>query len=268
MQTAKFSLVAIILLGVGLQAVRIRESSAADNPLPAKSDPLLANLKTTAKAEWIPDSAEERPKPPLLRILVDFQGTAADQATAFGELKIDSLLDEHGRSYRWQCESSPGELMTHAFQRPNRPKEEKIYFELLIPNHPPIQSIRELRGSIALQTGGRRETVLIKDAIKDLGRPVNDENLKALGIELTITRRQRLVHETNLTGKSVRAMNDVVIAGELDRNVIANCELLDAQGRPIERGLSGFYGNRTMRNLHQHGQGNTGGRPTPVGRSL
>ncbi len=256
MHFAKLSLVAVILLGASFQASLVRSLSAEDNPAAPKPDPILADLKTTAKAEWKPDFDNRgTPKPPSLEISVIFQGTAAAKASAFGELKLQSLLDQHGKSYRWACVPWGSPVFNGMDQISRRIESWHgggVCLKLRIPNRPPIQSIRQLQGSLALQTAGEYQKVTVKDALKDLGEaaqedgavtgqwiadPIQDKNLDALGIKLAAKRRP--IPSWN----SDKKIKDNIAVEIQSNDPVTACEILDAKGGPIPDVSNGFSGS-------------------------
>ena len=131
----------------------------------SKPDPILADLKETTTAEWKPayPDADGRPQPPSLEIVVRLHGPAIDRASCFGEWKLDSVLDDSGKSFRWQCirESLDPNTLSGIDHGDNNATQGAAEFHFEIPNRPAIRSIRELRGSLALITGGECRKVFV-----------------------------------------------------------------------------------------------------------
>jgi hypothetical protein len=208
-----------------------------------KPDPILADLTTTGIAHWESEwsSESQRKLPPNLHITVDIQGAAANQASEYGELRLDSVLDENGKSYRRQCLPYGPNLNGMTLQLHSGGQNESgLSFTFRIRNRPPIQSIRELRGSLAVVTGREFEKVVVQNAFKNLGDPakgetdsddfgtmIRDKRLKALGVTLNVARCpvEKWASEGTKDCISVRL--------ESSPYVVTGCEILDAKGKEI-----------------------------------
>jgi hypothetical protein len=215
---------------------------AAENPAPPKPDPLLAKPTATANARWertwsYQDVAKRLP--PHLQITVNLRGPAADQASEFGEVRLDSLLDENGKSYRWQCGGTQQGMSTVNRDSTGFGKS-GLNLDLRIHNRPAIKLIRELRGSVAVMTGGETEVVALKNAFKALGDPakgetdpddwgtmIRDKQLKKLGVTLNVARCPVPKWSGNDTKDCIR------IRIESPQHTLTKCELLDAQGQAM-----------------------------------
>lgn len=218
----------------------------------AKGDPILADLKVEGKAEWRhewnPESSGK--SPPSLQIEVRLRGTAVAKASASGKLRLDSLVDETGKSYRWACESYPRmDGPTFAiFGRDIDSGKDGLSLDFKLRNRPSIKSIRELRGSLVVMTGGESQEITIKDAFKRLedrseeenldpdgwSRPLEDKTLKELGLKVTVSRgpldRRYIPAEVK---------DSVGVSIESSSCAIVGWDVVDAQGKGLKiRGSS------------------------------
>ncbi len=233
---------------------------AAEKPATAKSDPILADLKTTARADsagFCPPTvvggalvmdipSQPQPKSPRLSIVVELRGTAAAQASSFGEVKVASLLDGHGKSYRWACvpQWPPGNDMVQILRGFTGLPDKVVLLYLTIPNRPPIESIRELQGAWR-QTGGERETVTVRNAFRRLEtldekdvpvnewarpirdrKPIRDKGLDGHGIQSGSSRTKPSIVRQ-------RDKDVILIGAESHRFTILDCEIKDSKGTPI-----------------------------------
>jgi hypothetical protein len=146
-----------------------------DNAASPRGNPILANLKITPELEWVPDGLEHQP--PSLKINLVFHGIAASLASQILAVRLESILDERGKSYIRRCWDS-----TPSSSRPDSP--ESVRFAVEISNRPPMQMIRKLRGSILLQIDRQRQEIILKNAFKELGKPIKDDALESLKISV------------------------------------------------------------------------------------
>jgi hypothetical protein len=173
MHIARLSLLAIPILAAAFPAPSTQGTLAAEQPPAAKPDPILADLKTTASAQWVMDGPGTQP--PALEVRVKLSGTAASFASSIPCVRWDSVLAEHGKSYRRWCADNTC---------PSVSDSHDVALVLRMRNRPPIKTICELRGAAKLQTGGEHRKLLIKNAFAAPGKPVHDATLDALGITL------------------------------------------------------------------------------------
>jgi hypothetical protein len=228
---------------------------AAEKPAPAKPDPILADLKATAQPEWYPqwDRASDKPGPPSLRIIVTLQGTAVAKASASGGLKLDSLIDERGKSYRRACETRPsvGGNVDAVCHNKNGSKSDSLRLDFTLHNRPSMQSIRELRGSLVLETGGESQEIVIKDAFKNLedradnenldpdawSKPLADKPLEELGLKVVVV---RLPLQKQYTPADVKDAVRVNI--ESSSYAVTGWEVRDAKDKNMEMYCYGCSG--------------------------
>jgi hypothetical protein len=149
----------------------------ADNATLSKADPILADLKITSELEWMPDGPGEQP--PALQVDILLRGTAVKHASGMPDLRLDAIVDENGKSYRRRCDQT-----SSWHRQPDAPGTRRSTFR--IGNRPAIQTIRELRGSVMLQTAAERQEIVLQNAFKTLGKPIKDKTLAALGIQVVI----------------------------------------------------------------------------------
>jgi hypothetical protein len=234
---------------------------ADEKPAPSKPDPILADLTTTATAEWRPKldfMNDMKPQAPTLGIAVELQGTAAKQASAFGELMLDSVVAQDGKSYRQACWVYRNGEMRENFPKINAlvdRNNKNLRVDLSIRNRPPIESFREIRGSLALHTGGEFKAVVVQNAFKNFGKPsdnraanaediqwiakpLQDNSLDGLGIRIAARRLA-------VTAGESRAKDHVVIEVQ-STDPIVDCDILDAQGKPMTYARYSFTGNTPL----------------------
>ncbi len=159
---------------------------AAEKPA-AKTDPLLADLTLSAKAEWQLQNGS--PQPPYLDINIEVQGKAAETTSAYGEIAVESAVDESGN----RLDFLSGALGMQSMFRTPREKHFCVTLGLLA--SPSLRKIRELRGTMSLQTGGRCEIVAVKDLLKQVSNkdiPIDDATLKALGIVVKVEHQRNI----------------------------------------------------------------------------
>ena len=96
--------------------------------------------------------------------------------------------------------------------------------------------IREIKGSVAIQTDGHLETVIVKNLLKGIGKPINNEALKALGITVQVAE-----HKKNL-GREYGGPESLKLYFTWGpQAIIHRYDVLDGQGRIVE--LAGWTGN-------------------------
>jgi hypothetical protein len=227
-------------------AVLLASSStllAAEKTAPPKPDPILADLTTKVDAQWRAEwlnGALER-LPPSLHIAISIRGTAAAQANEYGEIRLDSVLDENGKSYRWQCLPCGRCLqdMTAVIHPQIGTNKDGLNLEFQIRNRPRIKTIRELRGSVAVETGGEFEKIVVQNAFKKLGDPakgeadphdsgtlIRDNRLNELGGTLNMARGP--IPKWNQNAKDC-----IRVSIDSSQLAVTKCELLDAKGNAI-----------------------------------
>ncbi len=227
--------------------------AAAEKPSPPEPDPILADLKITASPDWEIqwDNRANKPGPPSLAIRVNLRGSAIDQASASGRVKLDSLLDEHGKSYRKACSvfDCDGLMSAFCYNRNGR-KQDNLLLFFTIPNRPLIHTIRELRGSVTVETGGKPDDIVIDDAFKRLedradnekldpdgwARPLRNKRLQELGVTVTVARMLIDKHRGSEVKDSIR------VTLESKTRALVGYEILDSGGRCIPTGSDSWSG--------------------------
>lgn len=234
-----------IIATIGLFVVAtMRSDCTGEEASSSKGDPILADLKVTGKTEWQANTVRQgKQLPPCLLITVTVQGTAAEQACAGGELRLESLIDARGKSYRWECRSYPSPLTTVEPMLRNGDYADPSGFdmEFLIANRPAIELIRELRGSVALVTGGQVEQVVLDNALSKVADPtkeeadpdefgtlVRDRRLEVLGVKVDV-KRQTLSESLKKSG----VKDQICVTIDPGPQSLVRCEILDARGKPI-----------------------------------
>lgn len=224
-------------------------------------------LKVTAQAEWGPaffaSEGDDAPEPPL-EVAIVVRGKGAAQASAFGDLKLETIKDDQGRELEGKLDSLMGEMMDEEGQmqlidRTSRfeqhPKDGvRIPIEIENPE-PPIDAIKEIRGTVKLRTGGRYENVVVSDIKTQLEKPIADEVLKQAGIAIEVTSqtsddptsddqasddsRQGDGFTFGLGGE---AAETVVVDARGTLEPLVHVELVDGSGKPLEPMMSGSAG--------------------------
>lgn len=251
-------LVSLLLVACGSQL------AAGEKGGGAESDPILADAKATAEAAWCPrfdvspGSTTSVAKSPWLQICVKLQGKAVEQASAWGGLKLIALSDQQGRPYRWACDSYPsvGGEMNGVWHNLNGETNDGMQLRFTIANRPAIESIRELTGSIALETGGKTEVVTVDGAFKGLvdiadmanadpdnwAPPLADKRLKSLGMKVTVVRKP--VREQPDT-EGPKPKDEIHIGIESPECAVVGIEILNAAGKVIpSAGLRSWCGEK------------------------
>ena len=170
------SLAAILLASPVLLAAEIT---------PPKRDPLLADLAVKADLKWSETNSNN--EPPNLDIDVAMRGAAAALATDVLETRIDELLDQDGKSYRRRCKCGV-----------TRRGDSGVWLSITVPNRPAITTVREFRGNALLLTGGEHRVIVVNNAFKTPGKPIQDKALAAAGLVVTVD----LTHEAKLESES------------------------------------------------------------------
>ncbi|MCE5269338.1 MAG: hypothetical protein LLG00_15790 [Planctomycetaceae bacterium] len=226
----------------------------------AKPDPILADLKITAAPDWAMkwDNQANKPGPPSLEIRVYLRGTAIDQASASGRVRLDSLLDEQGKSYRRACDEFCRDCMFAFWHELNGEKQDSCQLFFTIPNRPPIHAIRELRGSVTIETGGTPQDIVIDDAFKRLedranndeldpdgwAKPLPDKRLQELGVIVRVARLPIDKHRATEVKDSIR------IKVESKTRALVGYEVLDARGKRIPTGSNSWSGTTTLWDIY------------------
>jgi hypothetical protein len=96
--------------------------------------------------------------------------------------------------------------------------------------------IHELKGSVAIQTGGHLETVIVKDILKNIGKPVESEALKALGMTVQVAEHKKGLGREYGGPESLR-----IYFAWGPKTVIHHFDVLDGEGEVVEcAGSSGL----------------------------
>lgn len=238
MRVGRLARLCLPLLVVVFWALSI--GSAEDDATRRSSDEaLLANLKVTAKAERYPRSAAN--------VVLDFRGTAARSASAMGELRLDAVIDKSGTSHLQACKTWKGnEEMTPQFLDHfgyyDSPEGFSVGFEFN--DQAPIQKLQEIRGSLALQLGGERKTIVVKDAFRRLGEPADRSMAKTgplretgwmaepMKSKLLSEQGIRIAVRRILVEPPLLATDSVAIQVECN-NQILQFDVLDATGKAL-----------------------------------
>ena len=202
------------------------EPLPAETPAASKPDPILADLKILPEIKWTSEAnCAGRQEPPALTVSFEFQGKAALLASQIGAVHVDSFVDGNGKSHKWQCR--PYASLRDFGRR-------KVQVSLVIPNRPAIKSIREVRGSVMLETGVEPEKMVLRNAFVNLDEPIVDKRLEALGVRIIPTRPL----EPFLALQS-QDQDSITIQTQWSKNAavkgracnVSDCKLFDAAGK-------------------------------------
>ena len=115
-------------------------------------------------------------------------------------------------------------------------------FDVVEDQHP--KRLRELRGSIILQTGGQLETVVLSDLLKNADVPIQNAAMKSLGISLDQIQR---ANEWPAKAKD-EVENLLLDLSWKGTNLVYSAELLDRKGTRLPRAKDTalFWDNSVM----------------------
>ena len=201
-----------------------RENAFVNAETAPPYDPILTSLKLNAKAEWRLRSGGKRS--PDLDIHIELQGKPAETASSYGEIDIESALDASGS----HLEVFSGDAKMR--DRFCDPAEGPLPLTLSLPAPPALRKIRELRGTMSLQTGGRIEIVAVKDLpakIKNKDAPIDDAALKALGIVVKVEHQNRI-------GAEYDGVETLDVDFQWKYNPVPRGEVFDKEGDALRQG--------------------------------
>lgn len=113
------------------------------------------------------------------------------------------------------------------------------------PPEPPIEAIKELRGSIKLRTGGRYDNVIVDNLNNQLDQPIADEVLEKAGISIQVSKQKSddPSPEGGFTlGFGGEAAETVSVAARGALEPLTRVEVTDANGKPLDPMMSGSGG--------------------------
>lgn len=214
-------------------------------------------LKITAEAEWGPaffaPEGDDAPEPPL-QISILIGGKAAAQSSAFGGLKLESIKDGRDRELEGKLDSMMGgfmndqdqmQLIDRTSQFKKHPKD-GVRIPIEIENPPsPIDSIKEIRGTVKLRTGGRHENVVVEDIKKQLDQPIDDATLKQAKISVQAssqTSEDSAPDDGFGFGFGGGAAETIVVKARGELEPLTRVELVDADGKLLETVMTGSAG--------------------------
>lgn len=223
------------------------------------ADPLRAkDLKIEADIRWKPTLVNNQAVNEL-QIILTLQGPAATSASAYySDPKIDSLLDDRGQPIPRQWFFQKFNHMLEIDRSSGFHPKGSLSVHISGFISPPIEKVSELRGSLALRTGGQFKTVVLSRALKRTDRPFDNESLEALGMVVQL-RNAMPTNETVAPSKSASTPADsrlhkpfygpfsdaptelkerwlVTIEGK--ECVVVECTMVDSQGKPLSWQMS------------------------------
>jgi hypothetical protein len=226
MSSKKLRLISIPLLLLAAFAANLRADEPASN---ADDAQLLAKLKKSVEIEW-----DQWPgKKPAMKIKIALKGKAASLASACGELKIDEFVDENGNKLEPDEDDSLEDEIDVAskIRGVNDEFGSGTGLVLKIKNPPDFKTIKSLKGTLALQTGGSEQKVTVKNPFETLDYEIENEELAALGISLTI---QRKTKEPEQRPGHFGSADEIELNAKWQKNPIVRCEFFNEKKRPIE----------------------------------
>lgn len=214
-------------------------------------------LEITAQAEWgqaffVPEG-EEAPEPPL-EIAMVMRGEAAAQASAFGGLKLETIKDNRGQELEGKLDSMMGgftddeeqmQLIDRTSQFEKHPTDGVRITIAIEDPEPPVESIKEIRGTVKLRTGGRYENVVVEEVKEQLDQPIGNEVLKraAISIEVSSQTSDDAPQDDGFGfGLGGNTAETIVVKARGELAPITQVELTDANGKPLEQVMSGSAG--------------------------
>jgi len=200
-------------------------------------DALIDDLEKTVSISW--RASEDGG--PAIDVAVAIKGKAATLASACGELQIDELIDEAGNPLETEIDDdlvANTDAIAAMWPDPRFLELDSDFFAptqtvtVRIRSSPKNESIRTLRGSLALQTGGVAEVVTIKRPFDAVGGVLESKSLADLGIVLAMNRDRSgnflMRHE----------VEKVELKGTWQKHPIVRYEFLSDKGKRIDPGSS------------------------------
>lgn len=148
------------------------------------------NLAIHANAVWRDIVFNGQPAKSL-KVSLIVLGDQATHASACGNLKIDSILDGNRQPLKPGEITRPAGMLLVDQKNPATARlDNGVQISFNLHRHIEIKRIGELRGSLALQTGGSIQDMVIENVLKQAGSTLHDARLSDLGIAI------RLIHST------------------------------------------------------------------------
>jgi hypothetical protein len=241
----------VVLIAIGGTAICFVVAGLGRASDPAPEPPKVAttnDVRIRTDVSWENGFFNNRPAT-FLDVSLIVQGGAAADATACGDLRVDSIQDESGKSL--DVMYVLGMHLLHHQKSVEHPKG-GVRISLDLHNPPPLKKLRELRGSFALQTGGQLQVVVVKDALRQTGNLINDATLTSLGVKVRMTRKTRppsantkpkiTTTVSQIDGRAVGTIrwsdfpppaDDLELEATSSDNPIIHVEIIDADGKPI-----------------------------------
>jgi hypothetical protein len=195
-------------------------AAAADgNEENATNQKLLADLKKNVEIEW-----DQWPgKKPAMKIKISLQGKAASLASACGEVKIEEFVDENGNKLEPDEDDALENEIDDAYhiRGINDTFGSGMGLVLNIKNPPEFKAIKSLKGTLALQTGGTKQKVTVKNPFESLDYEIDNEELSSLGISLTI---KRTTKEPEKRPGNFSSADEIQINAKWQKIPIVRCE--------------------------------------------
>ena len=199
-----------------------------------------AGLKVKGSAQWsnmIRMDENQKQLPPDLEVQVIITGKPAVEAVAIGKLKVDGVTDATGKPLEI-TESFDLKELQDGFAGVDRsgmfdehPKD-GVLVAIPVKAAQGTKLVGGAKGSVTLKTGGERHSVVVKDAAKQVGKPINDKMLSAAKVKVTVNK---------VEGKQI----EVQIVGE--QSTVTKLSIVDAAGKQIGKkvGHGGWGDNYT-----------------------
>lgn len=155
---------------------------AADR-LPATSAP---ELQITPELAWKHGGYNDMPVT-FLEVSLLVQGASVVGTTACGDLKVDLVEGDDGQTIEKFTHLAGMMLADPKITSIQHPKN-GVRLTISLYDVPPLQQLSEVRGSFALQNGGRQQFVLLKHVLQHGDEDINDVALNDLGITVRLKR--------------------------------------------------------------------------------
>ncbi len=140
-------------------------------------------------------------KKPWLEVMIVLQGKAATLASGCGDVTIDELIDENGNPVEVDDDSLEIDTADIAELRDDK----KAFgggtgLVLRVPDAVKLKTIKTLRGTLAIETGGTEQIVVVKRPFASLDGIIDSDDLADLGVSLALGRTRRKPGTWSLRG--------------------------------------------------------------------
>lgn len=236
-------------------------SRPADSPTnpPGKLD--VESLNFEPNIRWMYFSRDDQPEISQMQVRLLIYGPAAEGASGYGNLKIDSIRDDSGKPV---SSTLPGpvpsaqEPMRRIDRRFGLHPQDGLEIYLGSYDPPAAKKLSELRGCIDLRTGGRYETLVLPNVLKRPDRPVENDLLKKLGLTVKVKcihpapRKDDAPRDSGKRSDAavlwtvptdIETMERCRIEIQEDQNPVVRYALTDARGKTLRESCTNLHGS-------------------------